>query len=133
MTEGPAYFEYEDLLLKYHVSMEGVLAPPKAIASSLSESLFGEDITLFADIEETDEQYELAIEALKKSAQDSRIAMIGDVNILYFHLEMNADEMYRKFKPVNLSINVILFPRNHKMQTTNNKFQITHTFRTRLT
>lgn len=85
----------DDMVLRYSIALNGNLASPKDLCGQISEHLLGEDITLFEDIEETDEQYEVAIQALRKTALDSRIAMIGDINILYFHLEMEADSLFK--------------------------------------
>jgi hypothetical protein len=99
--------EIGDLVLRYKISPDGVLWTPKNLCKTLSEDLLGYDVTEFDDMLEEngfDEEYVQGIEALKRCALDSRIPMIGDLNLLYFHLE-TSDQLY---KPTFIQSQVIV-------------------------
>ena len=90
----PCELEIGDLIMKYKLSPDGIWWTPKQLAGLISYELLGYDIIetnemLIGDGEEDrDDQYELGIEQLKKTCKDSRLAMLGDINILYFHIEI---------------------------------------------
>jgi hypothetical protein len=95
----------EGLIMKYTLSIdpEGNLFSPKQIAGLISMLLLDRDVT--EEIEEIDEKYQLAVEDLKKVCKDSRIPMLGDINILYFHLLLS-DKLYKESFKENQAIAV---------------------------
>jgi hypothetical protein len=87
--------EIKDLQMKYKIAQNGALLTPKALASEISNEMYGRDTTNFNALEvERDEAYELAVEQLRRTTSDSRLPLIGDINILYFHLEQ-ADNLWK--------------------------------------
>ncbi|KAF0979465.1 hypothetical protein FDP41_001808 [Naegleria fowleri] len=90
----PCELEMGDLVMKYKLSPDGILWTPKQLAGLISYELLGYDIIetndmLIGDGElDRDDQYELGVEQLRKICKDSRLALLGDINILYFHIEM---------------------------------------------
>lgn len=88
LRDADAMTLQEDLILRYSISKDGNLLSPKILAGKLSVLLLGYDITLYEDMDKVDEEYALEIENLQRVCRDSRIATIGDINILYFHLEL---------------------------------------------
>jgi hypothetical protein len=95
----------EGLIMKYTLSInpEGTLFSPKQIAGLISMLLLDRDVT--EEMEEIDEKYQLAVEDLKKVCKDSRIPMLGDINILYFHLLLS-DKLYKESFKENQAIAV---------------------------
>ncbi|KAL9642972.1 hypothetical protein ABK040_010664 [Willaertia magna] len=91
----PCELEVNELFMKYKISPDGVFWTPKQLAGLISFELLLYDIIEFnstllgGEAEDRDEQYELGIDQLKRVCKDSRLAMLGDINILYFHLESN--------------------------------------------
>ncbi|EFC39856.1 predicted protein [Naegleria gruberi] len=89
----PCELEIGDLIMKYKLSPDGILWTPKQLAGLISYELLGYDIIELNDMligdgeEDRDDQYELGVDQLKKICRDSRLALLGDINLLYFHIE----------------------------------------------
>jgi hypothetical protein len=99
--------EVSDLVLRYKLAPDGSLWSPKQFCKLISEDLLGYDVTEFNDMLEDssfDEEYVQGIESLKRCATDARIPMIGDLNLLYFHLETSE----QLFKPSFLQTQIIV-------------------------
>ena len=103
LKENEKCIQIEDLLMKYIIPIDGSLFSPKQIASMISLILLDRDVT--EEIEEIDEKFQIAVEELKKICKDSRIPMLGDINILYFHLLLS-DKLYKESFKENQAIAV---------------------------
>eukprot|EP01080_Neovahlkampfia_damariscottae_P003907 gene3907-7120_t len=103
LKEDEKCIEIDELQMKYTIPIDGALFSPKQIAAMISIHLLDRDVT--EEIEEIDEKYQIAVEELKKVCKDSRIPMLGDINILYFHLLLS-DKLYKESFKENQAIAV---------------------------
>jgi hypothetical protein len=93
-VQKEANINIDEMMLTYTIPFNGLLWAPKKIAGSISMQLLGRDVT--EEMEDIDDKYYHATEEMKRIAKDSSIPTLGDINILYFHLTLNVDKLYKE-------------------------------------